>query len=196
MFDPIFAVISQYITISPELRSDLDSKLKCDTYHKRSHLLKEGQVSNHLYFVTKGLLRAYSITDKGDEVNSWFMQENDFLISVRSFYTRLPSLETIEVLEDCEVISIHYNDLMELYSKHTAFNIVGRVLTEKYYCESEIRLSFMRGHSAAYRYKMLLKNYPELIKRVPNKYLASYLGMTEFTLSRIKQMFARRLYQK
>lgn len=187
MFDPIFTVISQFITISPELRSDLNSKLKSATYPKRKHLLKQGQVSNHLYFVTKGLLRAYCINDVGDEVNSWFMKENDFLISVISFYSRLPSQEAIEVLEDCEVIFIHYDDLMELYSKHTAFNTVGRILTERYYFQSELRLSFMRGQNAAYRYNMLLQNYPELIKRVPGKYIASYLGMSIYTLSRAKK---------
>jgi CRP/FNR family transcriptional regulator, anaerobic regulatory protein len=187
MFDAIFAVVSQFITISPELHSDLNSKLKRDTYPKRSHLLKQGQVSNYLYFVTKGLLRAYCINDVGDEVNSWFMKENDFLIPVLSFYHRIPSQEAIEVLEDCEVIYIHYDDLMELYSKHTTFKIVGRILTEQYYCQSELRLSFMRGKSAAYRYKMLLQNYPELIKRVPSKYIASYLGMTVYTLSRTRK---------
>ncbi|MET3878886.1 Crp/Fnr family transcriptional regulator [Chitinophaga sp. OAE865] len=187
MFDAIFAVISQFITISPELQSDLDSKLKTGTYTKRSHLLKQGQVSNYLYFVTKGLLRAYCINDAGDEVNSWFMKENDFLISVLSFYSRLPSQESIEVLEDCEVIFIHHDDLKELYNKHTEFNIVGRRLTERYYCQSELRLSFMRGLSAGYRYKMLLQNYPELVKRVPSKYIASYLGMTVYTLSRMRK---------
>ncbi|HEY9260436.1 hypothetical protein, partial [Chitinophaga sp.] len=135
--------------------------------------------------VEKGLLRAYYERD-GQDTSNWFMMENDFLISVRSFYQRVKSYEVIEALEECELYFIHYDDLMDLYERHPEFNVIARKLTEYYYGISEERSFIMRGHQAKKKYIFLMENYSEIIKRVPVKHIASYLGISSDTLSRIR----------
>jgi CRP-like cAMP-binding protein len=185
MSNPLLQIISKLGPISPALEFDLNEKLSYGSFSKKQVILKEGQVCNHLYFVVKGLLRAY-YERNGEDTSNWFMMENDFVISVNSFYGRTPSDESIEVLEDCELIYIHYDDLMDIYERHMEFNVIGRKLTEFYYCKSEERIHSLRGHQAAEKYEFLLVNYPDIAHRVSVNYLASYLGISPFTLSRIR----------
>ena len=114
------------------------------------------------------------------------MQEGDVIISVESFFTQRPSYESIQALEDCELQYISYDELQYTYRNFPEFNFIGRVLTEKYYTLSEQRLFSIRMQRASERYQHLRENFPELIERVASKYLASYLGVTEVTLSKIK----------
>jgi CRP-like cAMP-binding protein len=185
--DSLFSLLSQLGSISDELENQISSKLEFITLPKKHVLLKQGDVCNHLFFVSKGLLRAYYEKD-GEDVTSWFMMENDFIISVLSFFNRIPSYESIEVLENCELIYIHHDGLMELYANSLEFNIIGRKLTEYYYCRSEERLMALRKQKAPEKYEFLLQNHPEIIKRVPAKFIASYLGISSETFSRIKSM--------
>lgn len=185
MSNPLFQIIARLGPVSPELELHLNEKLLYKSFPKKHIILHQGEVCNHLYFVAKGLLRVY-YERNGEDTSNWFMMENDFVISVNSFYKRTPSAESIEVLEDCELIYIHYDDLMEIYERHKEFNIIGRKLTELYYCKSEERIQSLRGHQAAEKYEFLLINYPEIVHRVSVGYLASYLGITLQTLSRIR----------
>lgn len=114
------------------------------------------------------------------------MKEGDLIISVESFFQQKPSYESIQVLEDCTLIGIKYDELQEMYSRFPEMNFIARVLTEKYYTLSEQRLYSIRMLRAPERYKFLIDNFPVLIQRVPSKYLSSYLSVSEETLSRIK----------
>jgi CRP-like cAMP-binding protein len=114
------------------------------------------------------------------------MKEGDLIVSVRSFYTRRPGYEYVQALEDTTVSFVHYDDLQTLYKEFVEFNIIGRVLTEKYYILSEDRLFSMRKQKAQERFIFFMENHAELMQRLPRKYIASYLGITEETLSRIK----------
>ena len=114
------------------------------------------------------------------------MKEGDLIISVESFFNQRPSYESIQVLEDCNLLCVSYYELQHMYKKFYELNYIARVLTEKYYALSEQRLYSLRMQRARDRYKFLLDNFAELIQRVPSKYLASYLSISEETLSRIK----------
>jgi len=152
---------------------------------KKRFLLKKGRICYNIYFVKKGLLRCFY--DKNDkEVNAWFMKENDVIFSVESFLNQIPSFESIQTIEDCLLYYIDYNQLQYLYHQCPEFNFVGRVLTEKYYKLSEQRLYSLRMQKASERYGFLMNHFPQIILRVPSKYIASYLGITEETLSRIR----------
>jgi len=171
--------------ISSELKQYLFQHLKVHMVLKRQYLLRAGHVCRNIYFIKNGLVRCFYL--KGDvEVSSWFMKEGDVIISVESFFGQLNSYESIQALEDCELHGIEYNQLQFLYRTFPEFNFIGRVLTEKYYCKSEQRLYAMRMMRARERYEHLLENHPELILRVPAKYIASYLGITEQHFSAIK----------
>lgn len=171
--------------ISESLLEYLSLNLKEKKLKKKDFLLKKGHVNKEICFVHSGLLRCfYMIDDK--EVSSWFMKEGDVIISVESFFTQKESFESIQAVEDCELYYITYEELQFVYQHYAEFNFIGRVLTERYYCLSEQRLYSMRMQRAPDRYLYLLKHHAELILRVPSKYLASYLGIAEPTLSTIK----------
>lgn len=167
------------------LKHHLSTVLKEKTLPKKSYLLKAGHVSRNICFIARGLLRCFYVQDN-HEVCSWFMKEGDVIVSVESFFTQKESYESIQALEDSLLYYIHYDELQFLYHHFPEFNFVGRVLLEKYYTLSEQRLYSLRMQRAQERYYYLLQHHPELILRVPAKFLASYLGITEVTLSKIK----------
>jgi CRP-like cAMP-binding protein len=171
-----------------ELVNYLMQNLQGEAFKKKEMLLEKGRVCNNIYFIEKGLIRCFYLLNE-KEVSSWFMKEGDVMISVESFFKQVPSYESIQALEDCKVYYINYNQLTYAYMKFVEFNFVGRVLTEKYYTLCEQRLYSLRMHKAAERYNDLLKNNPEIIQRVPSKHIASYLGISLETLSRVKSKY-------
>ena len=114
------------------------------------------------------------------------MGDGDFIISVHSFFQQTPSYECIELLEEASLISISFQDLQAMYHRHVEFNVVGRVLTEKYYGLSEERLIHLRMQTARERYASLLAAHPAVFQRASLKQIASYLGIPPETLSRLR----------
>lgn len=181
----LFDYLRSTYALSDALVQHLAGVVKTKTFPKKSFLLSAGVVSQHLYFIDTGLVRCFYLKD-GQEVSSWFMRDGDFIISVHSFFLRTVSEESIQALDDTTVQYISYDDLQFTYESFPEFNYVGRVLTEKYYALSEQRAYFLRMMRAPERYRFMMQHYPELIQRVPSQYIASYLGITKETLSRIK----------
>ncbi|MBS1671271.1 MAG: Crp/Fnr family transcriptional regulator [Bacteroidetes bacterium] len=159
--------------------------LRHKTINRKELLLKEGQICKYIFFVEKGLLRSYYY-DEENEVTTWFMKENDFVISVKSFYLQEKSTEYIQALEGCSLYYISYEELNKLYLKHHSFCVIGTILTQQYYIRSEERLLNLRQSSAIARYKFLINSHPDILNRCTNKMIASYLRITEETLSRIR----------
>jgi CRP-like cAMP-binding protein len=147
--------------------------------------LKAGQVCNNIYFVEKGLLRSYYIKDS-KEISSSFMKEGDMCIAVESFLTQTSSQEYIQAIEDSVVQYISYDELQRIYKDYAEFNKIGRVLIERCQVLSVQRMTGMWMQKADDRYAWLMEHFPVLFQRVPGKYLASYLGITEGMLSNIK----------
>jgi len=148
-------------------------------------LLVPGQVSNRLYFIQKGLLRAYKL-NTDTEVSVWFMKEKDFCTSVPSFYRQIASIEYIQALEDSELLYITFEDYKHLCEHYMEFNFVARELITQYFLLWDELFDGIRMRSAMERYEWLLANHPELLLRVPQKYLASYFDMTEVSFSKMK----------
>ena len=172
--------------LSEPLIEYLGKNLKTKNLRKKDFLLKKGHVSKDICFINKGLLRCFYIFDD-KEVSSWFMKEGDVIVSVESFFKQVESHESIQALEDCVLYYITYDELQFIYRNFQEFNFVGRVLTEKYYALSEQRLYAMRMQSGIDRYTYLMERHNELVQKVPSKFIASYLGVGEVTLSRIKR---------
>jgi CRP-like cAMP-binding protein len=152
---------------------------------KKTLLLSQGKICDKVYFIEKGTARAFYFKSH-QEITSWFMQESDLIISVHSFYGQRPSYENIELLEDSILTSLGYAELQSIYQDYPEFNFIGRVLTEHYYTLSEERTFSLRLQSIQDRYKTLLRTQPEIFNRVQLKYIASYLGMTPESLSRLR----------
>jgi CRP/FNR family transcriptional regulator, anaerobic regulatory protein len=171
--------------MSDGLKQHLAVTLKEKHLAKKDYLLKAGHISRNICFIAKGLLRCFYIKDE-HEVCSWFMKEGDVIVSVESFFSQKESYESIQALEDCLLYYITYEELQYIYRHFAEFNFIGRVLLEKYYMLSEQRLYSLRMQRSQERYEYLLENHGDLVLRVPAKYLSSYLGITEVTMSKIK----------
>ncbi len=176
--------------ISDDVRRILQKILHRERLPRKHWLLQPGQISDRIYFIEQGVARSYYLKASGQgegrEVTSWFMRENDFIISIVSFYGRRPAQEYIELMEDSIVWSITYAQLHELYRDFPEFNAIGRLLTEKYYVLSELRTQNLRMQTAPERYQQLLTDFPAIFQRVPLKYIASHLGISPETLSRLR----------
>lgn len=171
--------------LSPGLKEYFMAKLKTRTILRKEHLLQAGQVSRHIYFINKGLLRSYYI-EGGHEISSKFTKEGDLMVSGPSFFQQKESAEFIQSIEDTLVCSICFDELQFAYKHFAELNIIGRVLITRSYMLSEQRLHFIRMRQAKDRYKNMMTHFPDLVLRVPAKYMASYLSVSEETLSRIR----------
>ncbi len=185
MFDRLLNMLNSVYPLSDELVQHLGTILITKHLSKKEYLLKRGQVCGYIYFIESGLLRCFY--EKNDEqITSWFMKEDDVIISVNSFFKQLPSEESIVAIEDTTIHGIKFEQLQAVYDRFFEFNIVGRILTTKYYILSEERLYSLRKERARDRYLSLLNTQPDIVQRAPLKYIASYLGINLETLSRIR----------
>jgi CRP-like cAMP-binding protein len=183
--EKLFTFLNSVQPLSPSLETHLYKNVQQKLLVKKSFLLRPDQVSSSMCFITKGLLRAYYIKD-GIEISSWFMKENDVCVSIESFYQQKPGYEYIQAVEDTELFYIDHALLEEIYRIYPEFNFTARILTIKYLCHWAQQLYAIRFQSAAERYDWLLEFHPELLLRVPQKYIASYLDITAETLSKIR----------
>lgn len=171
--------------MSPELTDAVIACTEIHDYPKKTILLKEGQVANYACFIIKGLARAFYI-DGDKETTRLFMDEGFIITSWVSFQTRTPANENIETLEDSTLACIHYRDLQRLYKEFAEFNINGRLMVEHFWVRSEQRTFMLRKHTAEEKYEFFIQQYPNIYQRVSQRYIATFLGMKEETLSRVR----------
>ena len=176
--------IDQIGYVSDGLRTYLQQHVKPQSLNKSAFLLEAGQISNKMYFVEAGLLRGYYLKD-GKEVTTWIMAEGEVVISILSFYTQKPSYEYIEAIEDCRLWTMSYDKVTQGYELFPEFNFIARKFTERYYVLSEYRSYYLRMHTAEERFKLLINDFPTILARVKQKDVASLLGISAETLSRI-----------
>lgn len=152
----------------------------------RNHiLLKQGRVEQHLYFIRKGLARAYA-DEKDDAISFWFGTEGDTIVSMASYVYQQPGYENVQLLEAGEMYEIKATDLQKLYQTNLEIASWGRRFAETELLKAEQRFINRLCRSAPERYKALLEQAPDLLQRVPLKHIASYLGITQVSLSRIR----------
>lgn len=159
--------------------------VKIYEFPSRYKLIKEGSFARRIYFVEKGALRSYFSRD-GNEITTWFTFENNFSTSFYSFISGEPSFETIELLEDSVLYGIAFDDLNTLTNKYPEINHLYRKVLELNFVIQEKKMT-ERYELAVDRYQDLINNNPQIIQRVPLGYIASYLGITQSTLSRIRK---------
>jgi len=170
---------------SKKCQARLRKIIKFKEIKKGEYLLEAGEVCTNLYFIKKGLLKAfYFVNEK--KVVDWFFWEGEVVVAIGSFYDQTRSEDFIQAMEDCELYYITYDELQHLYKTFITFNFIGRVLTTKYYLIWHRLARSLKKKTAAERYEEILKHHPELLQRVPLKDLAPYLNMTPETLSRMR----------
>lgn len=177
--------LNKIIPISKELEVEVNSISHKTSVAKNTVLVNERERCRNVYFIQKGLARGYYYEDN-KEITHWFAQEEEFATSFYSFITAEPSPETIETLEDCELIQISNTDLQALYKKFPETERIGRIITEKYYIKLEERFLTQRIRSAKDRYMDLMAKNPTLLNRAALGQIATYLGIAQETLSRVR----------
>ena len=155
------------------------------TIKKNKDLQPIGHTCKTIYFINKGIARIYYFKD-GIDVTENFFFENSIIARVESLFTGKPSRKAIQVLEDAEITGINANLLFKLYDSFPEIERLFRKIFEAAYVETVHRIEGIQFHTAEERYKALLLEAPDILKRVPLKYVASYLGITQVSLSRIR----------
>jgi len=152
---------------------------------KGKFLMKPGSTGEVIYLILKGVIRAF-IKEDGKEITTWINEENEIVGSIRSLGLYIPSDEYLQAIEDTQLIGIPYRMVESLYDSYPEANIIGRKILEESYRDAEERAYICRIPSAEKKYKRFIETRPRLINRVSLKYIASYLGMTNETLSRVR----------
>jgi CRP-like cAMP-binding protein len=185
-FDQIKKYYSNFIPLSDEDWNLLKPALRLVYLKKGEKLQSEGDICNDVTFCNKGLLKCYHIKD-GKEYVEAFFSENDYLSDYSSFLLRQPGKLYIEAIEDCELVLLDYNTIQSFYSKVDNFQKFGRLMAEFLFIQISLRNNSLLFQSPEERYIHFSKNRPDLIQRVPQYIIASYLGVTPEALSRIRK---------
>lgn len=155
-------------------------------------MLRAGEVSDTYLFLESGWMRGFAITPEGDEVTTGIFSPRDVVFEVSSFFLRMPAQENIQALEDCRAWAVNFEELNGLFHSRAEFREFGRSILVRCYAGLKVRMLSMISLTAEQRYEALMRHHPEALQHVPLKYIASYLGVTDSSLSRIRREFARK----
>ena len=187
------SLLKRYIQINvPVEPKQLDSMVKLfkpKTVKRNSILLSAGDVSRELYFVNKGVIRTYYISRGGNQRTRYFAFDGIVGTALSSFITQQPSFEFVDALEDSELLCISRDSFYRLVDEMPEWANYYRKLLEFAYSYQNKQIENLVTLSAGERYDDIMKNHPEYIQRLPNHILASYLDMSQETLSRLKTKF-------
>ncbi len=160
-------------------------------FSKNDILLKEGKISNEYYLIEKGLFRSFVNDFSGNEITTAFFGSNEILIEVASLFLRITSRENLQALTDGVAWKIEFDTFQELFNNISGFTEWGRTWMSNQLFISKQRSINMLTQSATERYLNLIREQPQIIKQVPLKYIASYLGVTDTSLSRIRKEISK-----
>jgi CRP-like cAMP-binding protein len=177
----------QRTKITEERLVSLSPYFKESVVKKNDFLLREGEVCRHNYFVVSGCLRLYSVNTEGIENTRYLAFEGKFGSSFTSLITGKPSIEYIQSLEKSTVLSINKEDFFYLVENEPAVNKIYRHILESAYVTTQRRIYDLQGADSVSRLKWLLEQQPNIFKRLSGRIIASYLGVTPYTLSRLKR---------
>ncbi|GAA3989397.1 Crp/Fnr family transcriptional regulator [Mucilaginibacter dorajii] len=188
-FEAFFDYIQE---ISGKPLSEDDEQLlmahfKPKKFRKRQYFLQEGDVCKYIGFIVKGSARTYTVDDKGHEHILKLSLENWWLADFESFYKLTPSRFNIEALENLEVLQSTNAQIEEFLKDIPAFSAMANVISQNNTIATQKRMQTAMSYTAEERYEDLISNYPQFLQRFPQNMIASYLGLSPETLSRLKK---------
>lgn len=181
----IFGHFEKFIRLSENLKSELSKRIKPIVFQKGELVLDANNICGKSYFINKGILRTYFIKD-GKEISEYFSGINEWVNSPRSFMQRKKDIYYIDAIEDAEAYFINVNDLVYLFDNFPEMERYARLSMGTVFGHFMERITSMRFTSAKERYNHFQKTYSNIYHRIPLGMVASYLGMTQETLSRIR----------
>lgn len=179
--------LSTLVPFTPDELNDIISHFKKESVTKNQILVRQGDVCKSLYFIEQGMGRSYYLNENGKEITQWFFGVGKFMSSVDSFFQKTPSLYYLEVLHDSVLYTISKEDIDHLFSKYHKMEKLGRLVAIEMLTKMVIKLNALQFQTAKERYDYMLTEFPDIAYQVPLGHIASYLGMTQETLSRIRK---------
>jgi CRP-like cAMP-binding protein len=160
-------------------------------FYKDDYLLREGKIENLYWFLEQGYARSYVTDPKGNDITTEFYSNGDVVIDWSSFFLRNPTREYIQALTDCECWQLDFETFQKLFHSIEAFREQGRTrLVQSYFLSKNHRISII-ADQAKERYLQLLKGRPHIIQNIPLKHIATFLGITNYSLSRIRREISK-----
>ncbi|WP_050708475.1 Crp/Fnr family transcriptional regulator [Dysgonomonas sp. HGC4] len=178
--------ISSIISLEDNQWELILNALESKVIDKDDHLLREGEVSDSIAFISSGTLIYYKDLENGDQMTTDFGFEGDWVTDNYSRLNNCPSLINIKAIEKSKLYILKNNELIALYNKIPSLERLGRVVTERFFLKMVEHNIDLQTLSAKERYLKLLKNHPEIFQRIPQYHIANYLGIAPKSLSRIR----------
>ena len=182
----LIKAISKYVKVSENLRKDLESLLEFKQLAKREIILNEYEICTKSYFIQKGILRLYYLKD-GKEITEFFCAENQWINSPKSFIHQEIDVYYIQTIEEAEVWSLHVHDLVRLFDQYPEMEKYARLDMGSTFLHVLERLAISRFSTAREKYQHFLKVYEDVHHRIPLGMAASYIGISQETLSRLRK---------
>lgn len=186
--DTLQKFIENYTSLPTDEWKQISDCFEKRVIEKDGIILQEGEVCRHLYFVESGLLHFY-INKDGNNITKFFTEAPYFFTSQSSFNSQKQATENIQAIEKSIVWQISYNQTNDLYKLKSWADFARKIIQEVQFFTEQI-LEELQTETAEFRYEKMLKNEPELLKRIPLKVLATYLGIAPQSLSRIRKKLA------
>jgi len=182
--DELFLYLDQFYILNQESKAALKEICTELSLSKNELLQPFGHTCKTIYYIKTGIARIFYYKD-GVDITEYFAFENNIVARVESLFTGKPSKKAIQVLEDSELVAIQVPGLLRLYDKYPQIERLFRLIFEAGYVETVNRMESLQFHTAEERYLDLIEK-PSIIQRIPLKHIASYLGITQVSLSRIR----------
>jgi CRP-like cAMP-binding protein len=192
MYELFFQNLNEKISFTQEEQDIIRNYLTPKKIRKRQYLLQEGDVCKVIAFVEKGALRAYSVDEKGNEHIIQFALEGWTISDLYSFMTGAPATYNIDALEDSELVIISKSAQEEILKKCPKYETYTRLQLTGAYLAMQKRLTSILSLPLEERYNSFIKLYPNIVQRVPQHMIASYMGLKPETLSRLRKKIAEK----
>jgi CRP-like cAMP-binding protein len=180
------AAVYNTIHLSEETEQNIINTFQRSELPKGYLLYRNGDICRKIFFIEKGIARIYYTSGQGKEITAWFSAENTFLTAIDSFSCNIPTHENCELLEPSVVFSIDYSTLVYNLKNNPEMAVAAFYLALEIMKKITEYVTSIKFQSAKERFEMLMNNYPSIFLRVPLGYIASYLGITQQTLSRMR----------
>lgn len=185
LMENVIRKIREYYPVSDKALQALMACMRLEVYPRHTLIVQSGSVDHNVYFIEEGITRSFFLHD-GVETTTWFSQEGDITFGMDSLYYNLPSVEGVETLSECKLYIIPISQLNELYEQYNDIANWGRIIHQ----DVNKKLSHIFVERLQLppkeRYNRFMKHFPGVINRVKLKYIAAFLGITIYTLSRIR----------
>lgn len=165
----------------------ISKKAKLLILKKDEFYLQAGQVSKRFGLVTEGIMRVSYFNNKAEEITKYFIDENNIVVDLESFDNEIPSIAYVQAMTDCKIITFSKTDWQELLDTIIGWDAIVRKIVSKALLQKVDRISSIIAQDGTTSYLTFLKKYPNMANRIPLSYLASYLGITQSSLSRIRK---------